>query len=126
MPIRREFPPRSLNAEALNEGRVDSHYIKVLIRLLAAHAAIAIEHAADERVITTPAPIPAVTAIPRLAALDPRSGEERHAAVVHQQVVARMRVAAEMPHPVERAEEEAEHDLAEAVAFVLVERERRP
>src|SRR5579863_1711866 len=38
MPIRREFPPRSLNAEALNEGRVDSHYTKVLIRLLAAHA----------------------------------------------------------------------------------------
>jgi len=38
MPTRREFPPRSLNAEALNEGRVDSHYTKVLIRLLAAHA----------------------------------------------------------------------------------------
>jgi len=38
MPIRREFPPRSLNAEALNEGRVDSHYTKVLLRLLAAHA----------------------------------------------------------------------------------------
>src|SRR5580704_11348100 len=30
--------PRSLNAEALNEGRVDSHYTKVLLRLLAAHA----------------------------------------------------------------------------------------
>ena len=38
MPIRREFPPRSLNAEALNQGRVDPHYIKVLVRLLAAHA----------------------------------------------------------------------------------------
>src|SRR6202045_5200885 len=38
MPIRREFSPRSLNAEALNEGRVDSHYTKVLLRLLAAHA----------------------------------------------------------------------------------------
>src|ERR1700683_4351970 len=38
MPLRREFPPRSLNAEALNEGRVDSHYTKVLLRLLAAHA----------------------------------------------------------------------------------------
>jgi ring-1,2-phenylacetyl-CoA epoxidase subunit PaaA len=38
MPIRREFPPRSLDAAALNEGRVDSHYIKVLVRLLAAHA----------------------------------------------------------------------------------------
>jgi rubrerythrin len=38
MPIRREFPPRSLNAEALNEGRVDPQYTKVLLRLLAAHA----------------------------------------------------------------------------------------
>ena len=38
MPIRREFPPRSLNAEALSEGRVDPHYTKVLTRLLAAHA----------------------------------------------------------------------------------------
>src|SRR6202167_2524308 len=38
MPIRREFPPRSLNAEALIEGRVDPQYTKVLLRLLAAHA----------------------------------------------------------------------------------------
>jgi 1,2-phenylacetyl-CoA epoxidase catalytic subunit len=38
MPIRREFPPRSLNAEALNEGRVEPQYTRVLIRLLAAHA----------------------------------------------------------------------------------------
>src|SRR5271155_3205785 len=38
MPIRREFPPRSLDAAAINEGRVDSHYVKVLMRLLAAHA----------------------------------------------------------------------------------------
>ena len=38
MPVRREFPPRSLNAEALNEGRVDPQYTRVLIRLLAAHA----------------------------------------------------------------------------------------
>src|SRR6202040_3493689 len=38
MPTRREFPPRSLNAEALNEGRVDPQYTRVLIRLLAAHA----------------------------------------------------------------------------------------
>ncbi|HYK64670.1 MAG TPA: Phenylacetic acid catabolic protein [Patescibacteria group bacterium] len=38
MPIRREFPPRSLDAAALNEGRVEPHYIKVLLRLLAAHA----------------------------------------------------------------------------------------
>jgi 1,2-phenylacetyl-CoA epoxidase catalytic subunit len=38
MPIRREFPPRSLDAAALNEGRVAPHYTKVLLRLLAAHA----------------------------------------------------------------------------------------
>jgi len=38
MPIRREFPPRSLDAAALAEGRVDPHYTKVLLRLLAAHA----------------------------------------------------------------------------------------
>src|SRR5260370_35350145 len=38
MPIRREFSPRSLDAAAIQEGRVDSHYTKVLIRLLAAHA----------------------------------------------------------------------------------------
>jgi 1,2-phenylacetyl-CoA epoxidase catalytic subunit len=38
MPIRRQFPPRSLDAAALNEGRIDPHYTKVLLRLLAAHA----------------------------------------------------------------------------------------
>jgi ring-1,2-phenylacetyl-CoA epoxidase subunit PaaA len=38
MPIRREFPPRSLDAAALNESRVEPHYTKVLLRLLAAHA----------------------------------------------------------------------------------------
>ena len=38
MPIRREFSPRSLDAAAIQEGRVDQHYVKVLIRLLAAHA----------------------------------------------------------------------------------------
>lgn len=38
MPVRREFPPRSLDAAALNEGRVEPHYTKVLLRLLAAHA----------------------------------------------------------------------------------------
>src|ERR1700684_73692 len=38
MPIRRNSPPRSLNAEALIEGRVDPQYTKVLLRLLAAHA----------------------------------------------------------------------------------------
>ena len=38
MPIRREFPPRSLDAAAVNEGRVEAHYKKVLMRLLAAHA----------------------------------------------------------------------------------------
>jgi len=38
MRIRREFPPRSLDAAALNEGRVDPHYTRVVLRLLAAHA----------------------------------------------------------------------------------------
>jgi 1,2-phenylacetyl-CoA epoxidase catalytic subunit len=38
MPIRREFPPRSLDAAAINEGRVEPHFTKVLSRLLAAHA----------------------------------------------------------------------------------------
>jgi ring-1,2-phenylacetyl-CoA epoxidase subunit PaaA len=38
MPTRREFPPRSLDAAALNEGRVAPLYTKVLLRLLAAHA----------------------------------------------------------------------------------------
>jgi 1,2-phenylacetyl-CoA epoxidase catalytic subunit len=38
MPVRREFSPRSLDAAALNQGRVDPHYTKVLLRLLAAHA----------------------------------------------------------------------------------------
>ena len=47
--------------------------------------------------------------------------EEGHAAVVHQQVVAGMRVAGEVAVAVERAEEEAEDDLAEAVARRAVE-----
>src|ERR1035437_5277866 len=38
MPIRRQFPPRSLDAAALIEGGVDPHYTKVFVRLLAAHA----------------------------------------------------------------------------------------
>ena len=38
MPIRREFAPRELNATDLRTGRVDPHYEKILLRLLAAHA----------------------------------------------------------------------------------------
>lgn len=38
MPIRREFPPRSLDAADVLEGRVEPHYKKILLRLLAAHA----------------------------------------------------------------------------------------
>ena len=38
MPIRREIPPRSIDAAAINERRVDPHYTKILTRLLAAHA----------------------------------------------------------------------------------------
>jgi 1,2-phenylacetyl-CoA epoxidase catalytic subunit len=38
MPIRREFPPRSLDAADLTAGRAERNYTKVLLRLLAAHA----------------------------------------------------------------------------------------
>ena len=47
--------------------------------------------------------------------------DEGNAAVVHQPVVARVGVAREVAVAVERAEEEAEHDLAEAVAGRVVE-----
>jgi 1,2-phenylacetyl-CoA epoxidase catalytic subunit len=35
---RREFPPRSIDAADVNDGRVDANYRRVLSRLLAAHA----------------------------------------------------------------------------------------
>lgn len=35
---RREFPPRSVEAEDIRLGRIEPHYAKTLIRLLAAHA----------------------------------------------------------------------------------------
>src|SRR5260370_42070357 len=38
MPVRREIPPRSIDAAAINERRVDPHYTRILTRLLAAHA----------------------------------------------------------------------------------------
>jgi 1,2-phenylacetyl-CoA epoxidase catalytic subunit len=38
MPVRREYPPRSISAADVREGRVDVHYRKTLARLLAAHA----------------------------------------------------------------------------------------
>jgi 1,2-phenylacetyl-CoA epoxidase catalytic subunit len=38
MPIRREYPPRSIDAAAIAGGAVDAHYRKVLVRLLSAHA----------------------------------------------------------------------------------------
>jgi len=38
MPVRREFPPRSLGAADVNAGRVEPHYARILARLLAAHA----------------------------------------------------------------------------------------
>jgi len=38
MPIRRQFAPRELSAADLRVGRVDPHYEKILVRLLAAHA----------------------------------------------------------------------------------------
>ncbi|HTQ24662.1 MAG TPA: Phenylacetic acid catabolic protein [Candidatus Binataceae bacterium] len=36
--MRREFPPRTIEAEDIRLRRVDPHYIKSLVRLLAAHA----------------------------------------------------------------------------------------
>jgi 1,2-phenylacetyl-CoA epoxidase catalytic subunit len=38
MPTRREYPPNSIGPAEINAGRVDPHYVKVLTRLLAAHA----------------------------------------------------------------------------------------
>jgi 1,2-phenylacetyl-CoA epoxidase catalytic subunit len=38
MSIRRKYAPREVNAADLRIGRVDSHYEKILVRLLAAHA----------------------------------------------------------------------------------------
>ncbi len=40
MPPRREFPARTVEAEDLRLQRVDPHYAKTLIRLLAAHALV--------------------------------------------------------------------------------------
>ena len=52
-------------------------------------------------------------------ALEQAEVEERHAPVVEQQEVAGMRVAGELPVAIQAAEEEAEDDLAEAVALGL-------
>ncbi|MGH7779187.1 MAG: Phenylacetic acid catabolic protein [Candidatus Binataceae bacterium] len=38
MPIRREYAARSIDAVAVTSGRIDSHYRKILVRLLSAHA----------------------------------------------------------------------------------------
>ncbi len=38
MPVRREYPPNSIGAAEIKAGRVDPHYVKVLSRLMAAHA----------------------------------------------------------------------------------------
>jgi len=38
MPIRREYPARTIDAAAVTSGRIDAHYRKILIRLLSAHA----------------------------------------------------------------------------------------
>ncbi len=38
MPIRRQYAPREINAAELRAGRIDPHYEKILVRLLAAHA----------------------------------------------------------------------------------------
>lgn len=38
MPIRRVYPPRSIDFSAISSGAVDAHYRKILIRLLTVHA----------------------------------------------------------------------------------------
>jgi 1,2-phenylacetyl-CoA epoxidase catalytic subunit len=38
MPIRREFPPGAIETVDVKEGRVEPHYVKILMRLLSAHA----------------------------------------------------------------------------------------
>ena len=38
MPIRRQYAPREVHAADLKTGRIDPHYEKILVRLLAAHA----------------------------------------------------------------------------------------
>ncbi len=38
MPIRRQYAPREIDAAELRSGRIDPHYEKILVRLLAAHA----------------------------------------------------------------------------------------
>ncbi len=50
----------------------------------------------------------------RVEALEQAEVEERHAAVVEQQEVARVRVAGELAVAIEAAEEEAKDDLADA------------
>ena len=52
-------------------------------------------------------------------ALEQAEVQERDAAVVEQQEVARVRIAGELAVAVEAAEEEAEDDLADAVALGL-------
>ena len=56
---------------------------------------------------------------PCIEALEQAEVEERHTAVVEQQEVAGVRIAGELPVAVEAAEEEAEDDLADAVALGL-------
>ena len=55
----------------------------------------------------------------RVHALEQAEVEKRHAAVVLQQEVPRMRIAGELPVAIQAPEEEAEHDLADAVALGL-------
>ena len=54
-----------------------------------------------------------------LHTLEQAEVQERDAPVLLQQEVPGMRIARELPVPVQAAEEEAEHDLAESIAFGL-------
>ena len=79
MPLGREIPARAIEAAHVKQGRVGPHYVKTLIRLLAAHAlaekltAIGYERALDT--VTDPALRPAIQK--NLAE------ERRHASMVY-------------------------------------------
>lgn len=79
MPPRREFPARTVEAEDVRLGRVEPHYAKTLVRLLAAHAlaekltALGYQRALDT--VADPALRPVI---------EKNLGEERrHAAMVY-------------------------------------------
>src|SRR3979409_407902 len=64
MPIRRQYAPRAINAAELRAGRIDPHYEKILVRLLAAHAmAEKLTAFGYERALTTCGDDPALKSV---------------------------------------------------------------